>query len=189
MKFLSKSFLVILLFVAQAGLISAEVSQSKGAGVCFQIAFDNVNPEAIYMVECFDKSNMDRALRFDTKIAFEVSSNPESTVCLEMYVYNSIKDIKKTIGIAKLEKREEGCWMLDDIAIDEEYQRKGLGREFIKIIEQQLQPKCIILCAVMGAAGFYHKLGFIYGDPENEAEAVARNSFPDGYMMKEYKEN
>ena len=53
------------------------------------------------------------------------------------------------------------CCYLADLAVDEAMQRRGIGRELIRLTQQQLQPSCrIILLAAPKATEYYPHIGF-----------------------------
>ena len=53
------------------------------------------------------------------------------------------------------------CCYLSDLAVDAAYQRKGIGRELIRMTQSRLQPECkIILLAASKAETYYPKIGF-----------------------------
>jgi ribosomal protein S18 acetylase RimI-like enzyme len=50
---------------------------------------------------------------------------------------------------------------LADLAVDERYQRDGIGRRLIDLTQQQLGPRCkIILLAAPAANDYYPRIGF-----------------------------
>ena len=50
---------------------------------------------------------------------------------------------------------------LSDLAVDEKYQRLGIGKELIRLTQTQLGPRClIILLAAPAAVDYYPHVGF-----------------------------
>lgn len=71
------------------------------------------------------------------------------------------KDGDKLIGVARsLTDFKYACY-LSELAVDESYQRKGIGKALIEKSLQQLGPKCKMrLIAAPAAADYYTKVGF-----------------------------
>ena len=70
-------------------------------------------------------------------------------------------DGAKLIGVARSVTDFEFCCYLSDLAVDEEYQRRGIGRELIRLTRLRLGPKAkLILLSAPKAEGYYPKLGF-----------------------------
>jgi len=70
-------------------------------------------------------------------------------------------DDDKLIGIARsLTDFHYSCY-ISDLAVDQDYQRRGIGRELVRLTKQQLGEKCrIVLLAAPRAVDYYSKLGF-----------------------------
>lgn len=70
-------------------------------------------------------------------------------------------DGPKLVGVARSVTDFAYCCYLSDLAIDEAYQRKGLGKELIALTQSRLGPKAkLILLAAPKAVEYYPKLGF-----------------------------
>ena len=70
-------------------------------------------------------------------------------------------DGDKLIGVARSVTDFEFCCYLSDLAVDEAYQGKGIGRELIRLTQSKLGRKAkIILLAAPKAEAYYPKLGF-----------------------------
>jgi len=70
-------------------------------------------------------------------------------------------DREKLVGVARSVTDFEYCSYLSDLAVDEEYQRKGIGKELIRLTASRLGAKAkIILLAAPKAEGYYPKIGF-----------------------------
>ena len=86
--------------------------------------------------------------------------------CMKGMVENSNLTVSaiygdKLIGIARSVTDFHYCCYLSDIAVDAEYQNKGIGKELIRITMQQLGKHCkLILISAPAAIDYYPKLGF-----------------------------
>ena len=70
-------------------------------------------------------------------------------------------DGKKLIGVARSVTDFEFCCYLSDLAVDEVYQKKGVGAELIRLTQSRLGSRAkIILLAAPKAEGYYPKIGF-----------------------------
>lgn len=67
----------------------------------------------------------------------------------------------KLIGIARSVTDFAYCCYLSDLAVDEAYQHRGIGRELIRITQSQLGEKAsLILLSAPKAEAYYPKIGF-----------------------------
>ena len=67
----------------------------------------------------------------------------------------------KLVGVARSVTDFEYCCYLSDLAVDQEYQRLGIGRELIALTKSRLGPRAnLILLAAPKAEGYYPRLGF-----------------------------
>ena len=67
------------------------------------------------------------------------------------------------VGVARSVTDFTYCCYLSDLAVDEAYQRQGIGVELIACTQAQLGPKCkIILLAAPAAADYYGHIGFTH---------------------------
>ena len=65
------------------------------------------------------------------------------------------------VGVARSVTDFEYCCYLSDLAVDEKYQRMGIGRGLIELTQSRLGSKAkIILLAAPKAEGYYGKVGF-----------------------------
>ncbi|HZL44012.1 MAG TPA: GNAT family N-acetyltransferase [Verrucomicrobiae bacterium] len=65
------------------------------------------------------------------------------------------------VGVARSVTDFEYCCYLSDLAVDEKYQKKGIGRELIRETQSQLGPGAkLILLAAPKAETYYSKVGF-----------------------------
>ncbi len=70
-------------------------------------------------------------------------------------------DEAKLVGVARSVTDFEYCCYLSDLAVDADYQRRGIGRELIRLTQTQLGPTAkLILLAAPKAETYYPALGF-----------------------------
>jgi predicted N-acetyltransferase YhbS len=70
-------------------------------------------------------------------------------------------DGEKLVGVARSVTDFECCCYLSDLAVDTQYQRKGIGRDLIKLTQSKLGDKAmIILLSAPKAETYYAKIGF-----------------------------
>lgn len=70
-------------------------------------------------------------------------------------------DGDKLVGVARSVTDFEYCCYLSDLAVDQAYQKRGIGRELIALTKSRLGRKArIILLAAPKAQGYYPKIGF-----------------------------
>jgi GNAT superfamily N-acetyltransferase len=68
----------------------------------------------------------------------------------------------KLVGIARSVTDFAYCCYLSDLAVDVAYQKAGVGKALLRLIQSRLGPRClIILLAAPKAEGYYPKLGFL----------------------------
>jgi predicted N-acetyltransferase YhbS len=67
----------------------------------------------------------------------------------------------KLVGVARSVTDFEYCCYLSDLAVDESYQKQGIGRELIRLTQSRLGAKAkLILLSAPNAAEYYPKIGF-----------------------------
>lgn len=67
----------------------------------------------------------------------------------------------KLVGIARSVTDFSYCCYLSDLAVDEQYQKQGIGKELIGLTQNELGPKCnLILLSAPAAIDYYPKIGF-----------------------------
>jgi len=67
----------------------------------------------------------------------------------------------KLVGVARSVTDFEYCCYLSDLAVDVDYQRRGIGRELIHLTQSRLGAKAkLILLSAPGAVDYYPKMGF-----------------------------
>jgi GNAT superfamily N-acetyltransferase len=65
------------------------------------------------------------------------------------------------VGVARSLTDFNYCCYLADLAVDEAFQKRGIGRELIRLTRSRLSDKALlILLAAPKAAGYYPKIGF-----------------------------
>jgi ribosomal protein S18 acetylase RimI-like enzyme len=70
-------------------------------------------------------------------------------------------DGDKLVGIARSVTDFAYCCYLSDLAVDEAYQRRGIGKELIRLTQAQLHPQAkLILLSAPAAVDYYPKVGF-----------------------------
>lgn len=68
---------------------------------------------------------------------------------------------EKIIGVARSITDFNYCCYLSDLAVDEKYQKHGIGKKLIDMTQKQLNEKCkIILLSAPSAAEYYPRVGF-----------------------------
>lgn len=71
------------------------------------------------------------------------------------------KDGEKIVGVARSVTDFNYACYLSDIAVDEAYQKRGIGKSLIKTLQKQLEDGCkIILLSAPDAREYYPKIGF-----------------------------
>jgi GNAT superfamily N-acetyltransferase len=66
------------------------------------------------------------------------------------------------VGVARSVTDFAYCCYLSDLAVDQAYQKRGIGRALIDLTRAQLGPRALlILLAAPKAEGYYPKLGFL----------------------------
>jgi GNAT superfamily N-acetyltransferase len=90
----------------------------------------------------------------------------EDRACIEAMLHHAnllctAWDGAKLVGVARSVTDFAYCCYLSDLAIDEAYQKRGIGRALIQLTQKQLGPRGkIILLAAPKAETYYPKLGF-----------------------------
>jgi GNAT superfamily N-acetyltransferase len=70
-------------------------------------------------------------------------------------------DGETLVGVARSLTDFEYCCYLSDLAVDEAYQKQGIGRELIRLTQSRLGSRAkIILLAAPKAEGYYPRIGF-----------------------------
>ena len=67
----------------------------------------------------------------------------------------------KLVGVSRAVTDYSYCVYLSDLAVDEAYQKQGIGRELIRLTQSRLGSKAkIILLAAPKAEAYYPRIGF-----------------------------
>lgn len=70
-------------------------------------------------------------------------------------------DGARLVGIARSVTDFTFCCYLSDLAVDEEFQRQGIGKALVALTQTRLGPLCkIILLAAPAAVDYYPRIGF-----------------------------
>jgi predicted N-acetyltransferase YhbS len=70
-------------------------------------------------------------------------------------------DGDKLVGVARSVTDFAYCCYLSDLAVDETYQRQGIGKELIRCTQSRLHPRAsLILLAAPKAVSYYPRIGF-----------------------------
>lgn len=70
-------------------------------------------------------------------------------------------DGERVVGVARSVTDFAYCCYLSELAVDVEYQRRGVGRELIRLTQSRLGPHAkLILLAAPQARTYYPQLGF-----------------------------
>ena len=68
---------------------------------------------------------------------------------------------EKLVGVARSVTDFEYCCYLSDLAVDEAYQKRGIGKQLIALTQSKLGPRAkIILLAAPKAEQYYPRIGF-----------------------------
>jgi N-acetylglutamate synthase-like GNAT family acetyltransferase len=74
-------------------------------------------------------------------------------------------DDEKLVGVARSLTDFSYCCYLSDLAVKEDYQRKGIGEELIKRTKEAIGPTCsLVLLSAPDALDYYPKVGFKKAD-------------------------
>jgi len=65
----------------------------------------------------------------------------------------------KLVGVARSLTDFSYCTYLSDLAIDEKYQKQGIGKELIKLTKKETPKAKLILLAAPKAVNYYPKIG------------------------------
>ncbi|MBP1932781.1 GNAT family N-acetyltransferase [Ammoniphilus resinae] len=73
----------------------------------------------------------------------------------------TVRDGNKLIGIARAITDFSYCCYLSDLAVDKDYQKRGIGKQLIKELQKQLgEETSLLLLSVPDAMEYYPKVGF-----------------------------
>ncbi len=72
-------------------------------------------------------------------------------------------DGESLVGISRTLTDYDYVAYLADLAVDEKYQRRGIGRELIRLTRAALKPTCLlVLLAAPDANDYYPRVGFVH---------------------------
>jgi len=92
----------------------------------------------------------------------------EDLACIEGMLNNSnlvitTWDQEKLVGMARSMTDFHFACYLSDLAVDEQYQKRGIGKKLQKLTQDQLGPKCkLILVAAPNANDYYEQIGYTH---------------------------
>lgn len=65
------------------------------------------------------------------------------------------------VGVARSVTDFHYCCYLSDLAVDEAYQKRGIGRRLIELTQEKLGPRCsLLLLSAPAAVKYYSHIGF-----------------------------
>jgi len=65
------------------------------------------------------------------------------------------------VGVARALTDFSWCCYLPDLAIDNNYQKRGIGARLIDLVKEQIGKECmLVLLSVPGAMDYYPRIGF-----------------------------
>ena len=74
-------------------------------------------------------------------------------------------DGEKLVGIARALTDFVYCCYLSDLAVDREYQHKGIGKVLVRQLQTKIGDQCsLVLISAPGAMDYYPKIGFTASD-------------------------
>jgi ribosomal protein S18 acetylase RimI-like enzyme len=81
---------------------------------------------------------------------------------------------ERLVGVARSVTDFEFCCYVSDLAVDEAYQRRGIGRELLRQTQARLGARAkIILLAAPEAVDYYARIGF---EPHRSAWVLPRDA-------------
>ncbi|ULT54673.1 GNAT family N-acetyltransferase [Neobacillus drentensis] len=70
-------------------------------------------------------------------------------------------DLDKLVGVARAITDFSYCCYLSDLAVDKEYQNHGIGRELVRLVQEQIgEEVTLLLLASPTAMDYYPHIGF-----------------------------
>ena len=112
----------------------------------------NVSLDTAEVIRVFDSSGIRRPTQDPARIArmFETSN-----------LIFSAWDAGKLVGLARALTDFSYCCYLSDLAVDRDFQRRGIGRELIRRIQDEIGGEVsLILLSAPGAMSYYPTLAF-----------------------------
>ncbi|WP_353432327.1 GNAT family N-acetyltransferase [Polynucleobacter sp. MWH-UH23A] len=115
---------------------------------------DDAKVTAEEAIDLYIRSTLGERRPVDNKETFEAMLNNANLTITAW-------DQNKLIGIARSLTDFSYVAYLADLAVDEQYQRKGIGKELIAQTQRRLGPNCmIVLLAAPKANEYYEHIGF-----------------------------
>lgn len=115
---------------------------------------DNAKVTAEEAIDLYIRSTLGERRPVDNKETFEAMLNNANLTITAW-------DQNKLIGISRSLTDFAYVAYLADLAVDEQYQRKGIGKELIAQTQRRLGPNCmIVLLAAPKANEYYEHIGF-----------------------------
>lgn len=74
------------------------------------------------------------------------------------------RDGDKLVGVARAVTDFVYCTYLSDLAVDDEYQKRGIGKELIRLTKKETPKATIILLAAPKAVDYYPHIGMAKHD-------------------------
>lgn len=72
---------------------------------------------------------------------------------------------EKMIGIARALTDYSYCCYLSDLAVDLDYQKRGIGQKLINIVREKIgEESSLVLLSAPGAVDYYPKVGFTHNE-------------------------
>ncbi len=113
---------------------------------------ENTSITSQELSDLFRASGIRRPIDDHERLA-QMIENADLTICAF--------DDTKLIGVARAVTDFSFCCYLSDLAVDEEYQGRGIGRELVARVRARIGPKCnLVLLSAPDAMEYYPKLGF-----------------------------
>lgn len=74
-------------------------------------------------------------------------------------------DDQQMVGVARALTDYSYCCYLSDLAVDQAYQRSGIGKQLVARVREAIGEECsLLLISAPGAVDYYPKLGFEKSD-------------------------
>jgi predicted N-acetyltransferase YhbS len=109
-------------------------------------------PDPSEVIEVFQSSGIRRPVNDSERIA-RMLKHANLTICA--------RDNGKLVGIARALTDFSFCCYLSDLAVRKEYQSKGIGKEFIRQIQEAIgEETMLLLISAPEADSYYPHIGF-----------------------------
>jgi GNAT superfamily N-acetyltransferase len=130
---------------------AAQINQVSGVNIRYETSRQISGDEFIDLLK---RSTLAERRPVDNQTCIQAMLQHSNLLCTAW-------DGEKLVGIARSVTDFEYCCYLSDLAVDEKYQKQGIGKELIKLTQSKLgsQAKLILLSAPKAEA-YYPKIGF-----------------------------